>query len=459
LRRMAAAHGEARRDRLMGMRRSKNVRTGPLGERIIKLAEIVRARAGLAEKEIYVSSGMDGFHGPRPFGSHHYGLHGADGSRSAAIDFGGYDDPENNLKDQRDMQAFARQWEKDLSKVTLELIHTTPFPDDNGFYIKEGRRTNYDKDTRDSHLNHIHIAMSEKQIIAAERRLRSASPRPAASPRAASNHAKSVRPTHRVGEKGLDYSFARPSPDAAWKAGYRFVMRYLSWLPNDKVVTKAEVSALLKRGFAVGLNWEYDEGDQLDGRAGGLRDGKEALRQARALGAPKGLTIYFSADWDVRRGEVAACKAYWKGAREALAGQYNVGVYGGFRAVAAALDAGYRAWQTFAWSGGKWDTRAHIRQVENEIKLNGASVDRNELRSLDAGLWGLGDVGPSDEEDVMLFGKVKGKAAVVKALYDHTYVDMKDWAAVKKVLDAGAGRLVEFDTKDQLEAALGTKAV
>jgi hypothetical protein len=36
---------------------------------------------------------------------------------------------------------------------------------------------------------------------------------------------------------------------------------------------------------------------------------------------------------------------------------------------------------------------------------------------------------------------------------------MMDWAAVKKVIDSGAGRLVEFDTTVQLEAALGTKAV
>lgn len=434
----------------MSMRRFSTVETGRLGERIIKLAEKVRVRANLAEKDIYVTSGMDGDHGPRPHGSHHYGLHGKDGSRSAAIDFGGLDDSEPQKKEERDMQAFARQWEKDLADITLELIHTTPFRDDNGFYIREGKRTSFGAATARAHRNHIHVAMSEKQIAAAERRLRSE----AATMRAASpNHAVSTWWTHHVGERGLDYSFDRPSPDESWKAGYRFVMRYLSWRPNDKILTKSEVGALLKRGFAVGLNWEFDEGDQLRGRDGGRTDGAEALRQARALGAPKGTTIYFSADWDVQSGQLAKCKAYWKGAQEALAGEYGVGVYGGLRAVSAALDGGYRGWQTFAWSGGKWDSRAHIRQTKNNFKLDGASVDRNELRRVDAGLWGL-----PDEEDMMIFGKVKGKAAVVKALQDHTYVDMKDWPAVKRVLDSGGGRLVEFESKEQLEAVLGTKS-
>lgn len=437
------------------MRRFSTVETGRLGERIIKLAEKVRVRANLAEKDIYVTSGMDGDHGPRPHGSHHYGLHGKDGSRSAAVDFGGLNDNEPQTKEEHDMRAFARQWQKDLGNITLELIHTTPFRDDNGFYIKEGKRTDYGAATAKAHRDHIHVAMSEKQIAAAEKRLRATAVKSTTTTmRAASpNHAVSDRWNHHVGEKGLDYSFDRPSPHESWKAGYRFVMRYLSPPSNPKILTKSELDALLKRGFAVGLNWEFKEGDQLRGREGGRKDGKEALRQARALGAPKGLTIYFSADWDVQRGELAACKAYWKGAEEALKGEYRVGVYGGLRAVSAALDAGYRGWQTFAWSGGKWDSRAHIRQTKNNFKLDGASVDRNELRSLDAGLWGL-----ADEEDMMIFGKVKGKAAVVKALQDHTYVDMKDWPAVKRVLEAGGGRLVEFDSKEQLEAVLGTKA-
>src|SRR6266516_2980060 len=85
--------------------------------------------------EMYVTSGMDGDHGPRPNGSHHYGL-SFNGSSTAAIDFGAYDKVSKAEGDRR-MRDLAR-WFENVMPATVnivELIHTTPFADDNGFYV------------------------------------------------------------------------------------------------------------------------------------------------------------------------------------------------------------------------------------------------------------------------------------------------------------------------------------
>lgn len=63
---------------------------------------------------------------------------------------------------QRLMQAQARFWLRHSSYL-LELIHTSPFSDDNGFYVKNGRVVSgsyYGAATVAAHVNHVHVAMS-----------------------------------------------------------------------------------------------------------------------------------------------------------------------------------------------------------------------------------------------------------------------------------------------------------
>ncbi len=182
---------------------------------------------------------------------------------------------------------------------------------------------------------------------------------------------------------GVDYSFGRPNLDQLWNAGYRWVSRYLSWLPNSKVINKAELDALRARGFQVMLNWEYDARDQLGGASAGTAHAKEAVRQALALGYPAGCTIYFAADWDATEAQQTQINAYMSAAKVIVhAAGYRIGIYGGYYVVKRTLDAGHAddAWQAFAWSGGQWDDRAAIRQVQNGLKVGGADVDRNERR-------------------------------------------------------------------------------
>jgi nucleoid-associated protein YgaU len=62
----------------------------------------------------------------------------------------------------KQMREFARWWAKHAGFL-LELIHTTPFSDDNGFYVKDGRRVGegfYGPSINQQHLNHVHVAIS-----------------------------------------------------------------------------------------------------------------------------------------------------------------------------------------------------------------------------------------------------------------------------------------------------------
>lgn len=62
---------------------------------------------------------------------------------------------------QRDMQTASRIITNDHA-LLLELIHTTPYDDDNGFYVKNGAFiSSYGAATDAAHLNHIHLATSE----------------------------------------------------------------------------------------------------------------------------------------------------------------------------------------------------------------------------------------------------------------------------------------------------------
>ena len=52
-----------------------------------------------------------------------------------------------------------------FAAYTVELIHTTPYATDHGFYVKNQRKYPgggpYDKATRQQHRNHVHFATSK----------------------------------------------------------------------------------------------------------------------------------------------------------------------------------------------------------------------------------------------------------------------------------------------------------
>jgi LysM repeat protein len=127
--------------------------------------------------KVYVTSGMDGDHGPRPNGSYHYCHLTFENSPAAAIDFGALDHA-NGKGDVR-MRDLARWFEDVIPGAAhiVELIHTTPFADDNGFYVKNGQRiASFGAATDAAHLNHVHLALSLAQVKAALARVRGTKP-------------------------------------------------------------------------------------------------------------------------------------------------------------------------------------------------------------------------------------------------------------------------------------------
>lgn len=185
--------------------------------------------------------------------------------------------------------------------------------------------------------------------------------------------------------KILDYSFARPDPAEIKAQGFTGVMRYLS--PNaGKNLDAGERDALRAQGLSIGLVWEWYANRANEGRDAGIADARSAAAQAGALGFPAYLPIYFAVDWDATEQEQGNINAYFDGIRSVFSGR-KLGVYAGYWPLKRLFDAQLvnYGWQTYAWSGGNWDSRAQMRQTLNG-QWNG-QVDFDETESDDAGLW------------------------------------------------------------------------
>lgn len=200
--------------------------------------------------------------------------------------------------------------------------------------------------------------------------------------------------------EGIDYAFGRPSITALKAAGITFVCRYLSHSPA-KNLDSAEARELSDAGIWIVVVWETTAQRALDGYAGGALDALEARRQAEACGMPDGRPIYFAVDWDAQPGQQAAINGYLDGAASVL-GRGRIGIYGGFEPVSRALAGGHAtwAWQTYAWSGGRWDARAQLQQYSNDHTLGGVGCDYDRAVKDDFGQWRIG-VAPTPLEDDM----------------------------------------------------------
>jgi hypothetical protein len=192
-----------------------------------------------------------------------------------------------------------------------------------------------------------------------------------------------------VVRSGVDYSWARPSPSGLRSAGYTFAVRYLSFDTTGKNVTASEARALKAAGVDVVSNWESGASDALKGRARGVSDAQEALRQANAAGMPAGRPIYFSIDFDAQPSQQAAINDYYDGVASVL-GKSRTGAYGGIGPIQRLFDAGKITfgWQTFAWSHGQWEPRAQLRQVRNGVTIAGGDCDIDQAQADDFGQWG-----------------------------------------------------------------------
>lgn len=187
---------------------------------------------------------------------------------------------------------------------------------------------------------------------------------------------------------GVDYAWSHPGGAALHAAGKQFAARYLSH-DATKNLTRTEANDLAAHGIWSVVVWETTAQRAGAGRAAGIADAQEAARQATAAGMPGGRPIYFAVDYDATP---SAVDAYFQGVGSVL-GAARVGVYGGYAVVKHCLDTGLArwAWQTPAWSGGKWEARAHIRQGA-QTRINGVSVDLDTATVADYGQWQPGVV-------------------------------------------------------------------
>ena len=195
------------------------------------------------------------------------------------------------------------------------------------------------------------------------------------------------KPTTKLPLEGCDY-VSGPTPAQLKAAGKHFVCRYLSTPGNPKNLTRAEATRLHAAGIAIVLVFETTGNRALSGRAMGRQDGNSARAQARALGCPDAVPIYFAVDFDPVGAEIPKVVSYIHGAADAL-GVSGAGVYGGIDAckACAAATACHWFWQTYAWSGGKWFSGNHIEQYQNGAKIAGHNVDLDRAVKAAYGQW------------------------------------------------------------------------
>lgn len=193
---------------------------------------------------------------------------------------------------------------------------------------------------------------------------------------------------------GVDYAFApHPSIAALKEANVKFVCRYLSPYAS-KNLTANEAKSLRDAGIAIVVVWESSAKRAESGKAAGIADAKEAVSMMKSLGMPADQVLYMAVDYDTTVGPNIT--GYFQGVASVI-GLDRTGVYGGYAVVKGCLDADLvnYAWQTYAWSGGKWDPVADIQQYSNDHTLGGGSVDYNRAMVADYGQWTADGQSPS----------------------------------------------------------------
>lgn len=185
---------------------------------------------------------------------------------------------------------------------------------------------------------------------------------------------------------GVDYAFnPHPSISALTRSKVKFAARYLSPFAS-KNITADEAKGLRAAGIAIVFVWESSAKRAEDGKAAGVSDAKAAVSQLKEIGAPEDQPVYFAVDYDTTVGPHIT--AYFQGVASVI-GKDRTGVYGGYKVVKGCFDAKLVTWgwQTYAWSGGKWDDRAQIQQYSNDHTIGRGSVDYNRATTDNYGQW------------------------------------------------------------------------
>jgi hypothetical protein len=205
-----------------------------------------------------------------------------------------------------------------------------------------------------------------------------------------------------MSHKGFDASLFIGGKAAAMLAdGFDFALKYLvpGTVNKHKHWTPDEIKEYKNAGFKLGSAWE-SAGDNIGHftAAHGTADGQAALQHAKAIGQPAGSAIYFAVDFDASPSEIKnSIIPYFKAAQAALAGKYELAVYGSALVGEQLRGAGLvqKVWipGSHGWGYGEFDKMVAaqtytIRQYAPEEIHHGVSVDRDLCLDLTkAGLW------------------------------------------------------------------------
>lgn len=191
---------------------------------------------------------------------------------------------------------------------------------------------------------------------------------------------------------GVDYAWhgdLGPFIKALKAAKVTFVCRYLSH-SSGKNLSRAEAEALTAAGISIVVVWETTADRALAGHAAGVQDARDALAQAKACGMPPDRPIFYAVDFDTVRSQLSTVLDYLSGTASVL-GHDLVGPYGEHDLCKAAFDSGFKwAWQTYAWSAGKWEPRAQLQQYSNDHTIGGVGLDFDRSMHSDFGQWRIG---------------------------------------------------------------------
>lgn len=161
------------------MRAWSGVRFGPTGTLMRELVSYYPKK-----DDLVITSAL------RSTNDHHGGM-SYGGSPTAALDVS-YSERKGSWSStagRTAMRDFAKWLEDTVPgyRNIVELIHTTPFSTDDGYYVKNGAKLGsygYGPGTNAEHANHVHLAMSRKQVEAALKKLRGGStPKPTPKPK------------------------------------------------------------------------------------------------------------------------------------------------------------------------------------------------------------------------------------------------------------------------------------
>lgn len=194
--------------------------------------------------------------------------------------------------------------------------------------------------------------------------------------------------------KGCDYSWDRPDLGCLKNQGVGFVVRYGSRDPS-KNLSPGELDSILGYGLDVAVVWQEGKTQMLRGYAGGQADARDAKALFDGLGLYE-IPIHYSCDQDIKvcnSSELAAIDAYNEGTIS-VTGLARNGGYGGYAYIKRQFDRNKLrwGWQTYAWSLGtdgktQWDSRAQLRQTQNNVSVCGGLIDWDESRAEDFGQW------------------------------------------------------------------------